>query len=54
MAILVTIAIFIATLLAGWALYTLVELPMMQRWARTRKPVDGPAPAKHEPEPSRS
>jgi peptidoglycan/LPS O-acetylase OafA/YrhL len=35
-AILVAIALFIATLLGGWALHALVERPMMRRFARPR------------------
>jgi hypothetical protein len=38
-AVLVTIALFIATLLAGWGLYSLVERPMMRRWARPRRTI---------------
>jgi peptidoglycan/LPS O-acetylase OafA/YrhL len=35
-AVLVAIALFIATLLAGWGLHALVERPMMRRFARPR------------------
>lgn len=35
-AILVVLAFLGATLLAGWALFALVERPMMKRWARPR------------------
>ncbi|MET3142541.1 UNVERIFIED_ORG: peptidoglycan/LPS O-acetylase OafA/YrhL [Arthrobacter sp. UYEF2] len=37
-ALLVIAGFFIATLLGGWALYALVEKPVMDRWARTRPP----------------
>jgi len=36
MALLVVAGFFAATLLAGWALFALVERPMMNRWARPR------------------
>ncbi|WP_158852738.1 acyltransferase family protein [Saccharothrix deserti] len=36
-AVAVTALLFIATMLAGWALFALVERPMMRRWARPRK-----------------
>jgi peptidoglycan/LPS O-acetylase OafA/YrhL len=36
-AILVTLALFVVTLLAGWALYALVERPTMRRWSRSRQ-----------------
>lgn len=42
-AILVTLALFTATLLAGWALYALVERPTMHHWSRPRRPVPTPA-----------
>lgn len=39
-ALLIIAGFFIATLLGGWALYALVEKPVMDRWARPRgKPV---------------
>ncbi|MFK0003602.1 acyltransferase family protein [Paenarthrobacter sp. NPDC090522] len=42
---LVVAGFFVATLLGGWALYALVEKPVMDRWARPRpKPVQ-PEPA---------
>ncbi|MFB7498514.1 acyltransferase family protein [Streptomyces sp. NPDC056161] len=36
-AVLLLIALFLANLLAGWLLYTLVERPVMRRWSRGRK-----------------
>ncbi|MBY8849413.1 acyltransferase [Saccharothrix longispora] len=43
-AVAVTAALFIATLLAGWFLFTCVERPVMRRWARPRRtPVRVPA-----------
>ncbi|RLP76775.1 acyltransferase [Mycetocola tolaasinivorans] len=38
-AVLLILAFFVWTLLAGWALYALVEKPMMDRFARPRRPV---------------
>jgi peptidoglycan/LPS O-acetylase OafA/YrhL len=35
-AVLVTLALLVASLLGGWALYTMVERPIMRRWARKR------------------
>jgi peptidoglycan/LPS O-acetylase OafA/YrhL len=37
MALLVIAGFFMATLLGGWALYALVEKPVMDRWARPRR-----------------
>ncbi|MCX5390537.1 acyltransferase [Streptomyces sp. NPDC006482] len=36
-AILVMIGMFLATLLAGWLLYTFVEMPAMRLWSRSKK-----------------
>jgi peptidoglycan/LPS O-acetylase OafA/YrhL len=36
-ALLIVVGFFIATLLGGWALYALVEKPVMDRWARPRR-----------------
>ncbi|WNV84629.1 acyltransferase [Umezawaea sp. Da 62-37] len=38
LALAVVALIFTATLLSGWALYALVEHPVMRRWARKRPP----------------
>lgn len=59
-ALLVVAGFFVATLLGGWALYTLVEKPVMDRWARPRRPTLHPKPnakmqtAEPELEPARS
>ncbi len=37
-ALLVVAGFFVAALVAGWALFSLVESPMMRRFARSRKP----------------
>ncbi|MEU6996441.1 acyltransferase [Streptomyces sp. NPDC046465] len=40
------LALFLATLLAGWLLYVLVERPVMRRWSRKRTAAaPGPAPS---------
>ncbi|GHB17058.1 acyltransferase [Streptomyces chryseus] len=46
-AILVMLGMFAATLLAGWLLYTFVEMPAMRRWSRPR-PRPAPAPRAEE------
>ncbi|GAA2869745.1 acyltransferase family protein [Paenarthrobacter ilicis] len=46
-ALLVVAGFFVATLLGGWALYALVEKPVMDRWAR-------PRPKQVQPEPARA
>jgi peptidoglycan/LPS O-acetylase OafA/YrhL len=46
-ALLVVAGFFVATLLGGWALYALVEKPVMDRWAR-------PRPKQVQPEPVRA
>lgn len=43
MALLVITGFFVATLLGGWALYALVEKPVMDRWARPRPKAATPA-----------
>lgn len=54
-AILVVLAFLVATLLAGWALFALVERPMMNRWARPKArrpgPVGTPSPRQSAAEP---
>jgi peptidoglycan/LPS O-acetylase OafA/YrhL len=37
MALLVIAGFFVATLLGGWALYALVEKPVMDKWSRPRR-----------------
>nr|WP_272919301.1 acyltransferase [Amycolatopsis rubida] len=39
--VLVVVGLFVATLLAGWALYALVERPVMRRWARPGRGLAG-------------
>ena len=48
-ALLVVAALFGATLLAGWLLYSRVERPVMRRWAHARRTPAAPRPDQQAP-----